>query len=134
MRASSKPTPGHEKIVEFIPYKTMAMDLESIPASLTRMYVSRNDTDMVERLSLSQPELLPVGSFDDEAERYEYELKLAVPVKLHHHLRDNVEKIQPSCVRGRSRVSRIQLETIQRSRGECRARQGLRIQEIPSPP
>src|SRR5512138_3143953 len=83
------------KIVEFIPYKTMAMDLESILASLTRVYISRQDTDMVELLSLSEPELFPVGSFDDEAERYEYVLKLAVPVKFHHHLRDNIDKLQP---------------------------------------
>jgi len=37
---------------------------------------------------------LPVGSFDAEAERYEYVLKLAVPVKFHNHLRDNIDKIQ----------------------------------------
>ncbi len=93
--ASSNGQSGRKKIVEFIPYKTMAMDLESILASLTRVYVSRNDVDMVELLRLCQPELFPVGSFDDDAERYEYVLKLAVPVKFHHHLRDNIDKLQP---------------------------------------
>jgi hypothetical protein len=93
--SSNESKPGHKKIVEFIPYKTMAMDLESILANLTRMYVTRNDIEMVELLSLSQPELFPLGSFDEGAERYEYVLKLAVPVKFHHHLRDNIEKIQP---------------------------------------
>jgi hypothetical protein len=73
----------------------MAMDLESILASLARIYVSRNDAEMVELISLAQPELFPVGSFDAEAERYEYVLKLAVPVKFHNHLRDNIDKIQP---------------------------------------
>lgn len=82
------------KIVEFIPYKTMALDLEAILASLTRIYVSRNDLDMVELITSCQPELFPVGSFDAEAERYEYVLKLAVPVKFHNHLRDNIDKIQ----------------------------------------
>ena len=86
--------PGHKKIIEFIPYKTMAMDLEAILASLTRIYVGRRDIDMVELVTLCQPELFPIGSFDDEAERYEYVLKLAVPVKFHNHLRDNIEKIQ----------------------------------------
>jgi len=52
------------KIVEFIPYKTMALDLEAILASLTRIYVSRNDLDMVELITSCQPELFPVGSFD----------------------------------------------------------------------
>jgi hypothetical protein len=93
--SSNESKPGHRKIVEFIPYKTMAMDLESILASLTRIYVGRGDTQMVELLTLSQPELFPVGSFDAEAERYEYVLKLAVPVKFHNHLRDNIDKIQP---------------------------------------
>ncbi|HEX7499579.1 MAG TPA: hypothetical protein VF524_04655 [Polyangia bacterium] len=93
--SSNESKPGHKKIVEFIPYKTMAMDLESILASLTRMYVSRNNIDMVELITLCQPELFPVGSFDPEGERYEYVLKLAVPVKFHNHLRDNIDKIQP---------------------------------------
>jgi len=93
--SSNESKPGHRKIVEFIPYKTMAMDLESILASLTRIYVSHGDTQMVELLTLCQPELFPVGSFDAEAERYEYVLKLAVPVKFHHHLRDNIDTIQP---------------------------------------
>jgi hypothetical protein len=92
---SNESKPGHQKIVQFIPCKTMAMDMEAILASLTRIYVSRNDVDMVELVTLSQPELFPVGSFDAEAERYEYVLKLAVPVKLHNHLRDNVDRIQP---------------------------------------
>jgi|WetSurMetagenome_2_1015567.scaffolds.fasta_scaffold05871_2 hypothetical protein len=89
------PKTSHKKIIEFIPYKTMAMDLESILADLTRIYVNRNDQDMVELLTLSQAELFPIGSFDPEAERYEYVLKLAVPVKFHNHLRDNISKIQP---------------------------------------
>lgn len=93
--ASSDGQPGHKKIIEFIPYKTMAMDLESILANLTRIYVSRNDVEMVELLSVCRPELFPVGSFDADAERYEYVLKLAVPVKFHHHLRDNIDKLQP---------------------------------------
>jgi hypothetical protein len=93
--SSNESKPGHRKIVEFIPYKTMAMDLESILASLARVYVSRGDTQMVELLTLCQAELFPVGSFDAEAERYEYVLKLAVPVKFHHHLRDNIDKIPP---------------------------------------
>ena len=93
--SSNESKPGHRKIVEFIPYKTMAMDLESILANLTRIYVSRNDSEMVELITLAQPELFPVGSFDAEAERYEYVLKLAVPVKFHNHLRDNIDKIQP---------------------------------------
>jgi hypothetical protein len=86
--------PGHKKIVEFIPYKTMAMDLEAILASLTRIYVSRSNVDMVELITSCQPELFPIGSFDPEAERYEYVLKLAVPVKFHNHLRDNIDKLQ----------------------------------------
>jgi hypothetical protein len=49
---------------------------------------------MVELITLSQPELFPIGSFDAEAERYEYVLKLAVPVKFHNHLRDNIVRIQ----------------------------------------
>lgn len=65
--SSTESKPGHRKIVEFIPYKTMAMDLESILASLARIYVSRNDAEMVELISLAQPELFPVGSFDAEA-------------------------------------------------------------------
>jgi hypothetical protein len=93
--SSNESKPGHQKIVQFIPYKTMAMDLEAILASLTRIYVSRHDVNMVELISLAQPELFPVGSFDAEAERYEYVLKLAVPVKLHNHLRDNIDTIQP---------------------------------------
>jgi hypothetical protein len=92
---SSDGQSGHKKIIEFIPYKTMAMDLESILASLTRIYVSRKDVEMVELLSLCRPELFPVGSFDADAERYEYVLKLAVPVKFHHHLRDNIDKLRP---------------------------------------
>jgi len=93
--SSNESKTGHEKIVQFIPYKTMAMDLEAILAGLTRIYVSRNDVDMVELITLSAPELFPIGSFDAEAERYEYVLKLAVPVKFHNHLRDNIDKIQP---------------------------------------
>jgi hypothetical protein len=92
--SSNESKPGHKKIVEFIPYKTMAMDLEAILASLTRIYVSRNDPDMVELITLCEQELFPIGSFDAEAERYEYVLKLAVPVKFHNHLRDNIDKIQ----------------------------------------
>lgn len=93
--SSNDSKPGHQKIVQFIPYKTMGMDLEAILASLTRIYVIRNDADMVELITLSEPELFPIGSFDAEAERYEYVLKLAVPVKFHNHLRDNIDKIQP---------------------------------------
>lgn len=93
--SSNESKPGHQKIVQYIPYKTMAMDLEAILASLTRIYVIRNDVDMVELITLSEPELFPIGSFDAEAERYEYVLKLAVPVKFHNHLRDNIDKIQP---------------------------------------
>jgi hypothetical protein len=86
---------SHKEIIEFIPYKTLAMDLESILANLTGMYVNRNDADMVELITLCQAELFPIGSLDAKAERYEYVLKLAVPVKFHNHLRDNIGKIQP---------------------------------------
>jgi len=91
----------HTKITEFIPYKTMAMDLESILANLTRMYVSRGNADMVELLTLSTAELFPIGSFDAEAERYEYVLKLAVPVKFHNHLRNHIldTTIQPQLLK-----------------------------------
>jgi hypothetical protein len=85
---------ARRKIVEFIPYKTMALDLEAILASLTRIYVSRNDLDMVELITSCQPELFPIGSFDAVVERYDYVLKLAVPVKFHHHLHDNIDQIQ----------------------------------------
>jgi hypothetical protein len=93
--SSNEGKPSHKKITQFIPYKTMAMDLEAVLANLTRIYVSRRDLEMVELLTACQPELFPVGSYDDEAERYEYVLKLAVPVKFHNHLRDNIDQIQP---------------------------------------
>jgi hypothetical protein len=93
--SSNTTVASHKKIIEFIPYKTMAIDLESILANLTRMYVSRNDSEMVELITLCQAELFPIGSFDAKAERYEYVLKLAVPVKFHNHLKENIAKIQP---------------------------------------
>jgi hypothetical protein len=39
--------------------------------------------------------LFPIGSFDAEAERYEYVLKLAVPIQFHNHLSYNIQTIQP---------------------------------------
>jgi hypothetical protein len=95
--ASNDPnaTTNRHKVIGFIPYKTMAMDLESILANLTRVYVNRNDVEMVEIVTLAEAELFPIGSFDPEAERYEYVLKLAVPAKFHTHLRDNINTIQP---------------------------------------
>jgi hypothetical protein len=86
---------NYKKIIEFIPFKTLSMDLESILADLARIYVSRNDADMVELIALSEAELFPVGSFDPEAVKYEYVLKLAVPVKFFNHLRTSIGKIQP---------------------------------------
>ena len=88
-------TTNRQKVIGFIPYKTMVMDLESILANLTRIYVNRNDVEMVEIVTLSEAELFPIGSFDPGAERYEYVLKLAVPAKFHTHLRDNINAIQP---------------------------------------
>jgi hypothetical protein len=86
---------NHKKIIEFIPFKTMSMDLESILANLAKLYINQNDFDMVELVSMSQAELFPIGSFDAEAERYEYVLKLAVPVQFHNHLTYNIQTIQP---------------------------------------
>jgi hypothetical protein len=86
---------NYKKIIEFIPFKTLSMDLESLLADLARIYMSRNDADMVELIALSEAELFPVGSFDPEAVKYEYVLKLAVPVKFFNHLRNSIGKIQP---------------------------------------
>jgi hypothetical protein len=85
---------SYKKIVEFIPFKTLSMDLESILSSLARSYMSRNDADMVELIALSNAELFPVGSFDPQAERYEYVLKLAVPVQFFNHLRNGIDKVR----------------------------------------
>ncbi len=96
---------NRQKVIEFIPYKTMVMDLESILANLTRIYVNRGSTEMVEIVSMSQAELFPIGSFDPEAEKYEYVLKLAVPAKFHIHLRDNIRTIQPQLCRDLATVT-----------------------------
>ena len=86
---------NREKTIEYIPYKTMAMDLESILANLTRIYVERNNVEMVEIVTMAEAELFPIGSFDTEAEKYEFVLKLAVPAKFHTHLRFHIQTIQP---------------------------------------
>jgi hypothetical protein len=85
-----KLSPNHEKVVKFIPFKTMHMDLESILANVARIHVNRKDYAMVELLSMASPELFPIGSFDDEAEKYEYVLQLSVPVKFYHHLKNDL--------------------------------------------
>jgi hypothetical protein len=69
-----KSVSNRQKVIEFVPYKTMVMDLESILANLARIYVSRNNIEMVEIVTMSQAELFPVGSFDPDAEKYEYVL------------------------------------------------------------
>ncbi len=92
-------TSNYKKIVEFIPFKTLSMDLESILASLAKIYVNRNDTDVAELIALSEAELFPIGSFDPEAIKYEYVLKLAVPVKFFNHLKNDIEKIQRQLLR-----------------------------------
>ena len=81
-------------MVEFIQFKTLSMDLESILSNVTRMYVNSNDYNMAELIALSEAELYPVGSYDEKAERYEYVLKLSVPVKYFDHLRDNIDPIR----------------------------------------
>jgi hypothetical protein len=86
--------PAYKKIVEFIPYKTLSMDMESILANLTKIYVNRRDTDMIELVTQSQAELFPVGSFDAQAENYEYALQLAVPAGFFNHFKAGIEKIQ----------------------------------------
>jgi hypothetical protein len=85
---------NYKKIVEFIPLKTLSMDLESILANLTKMYVNRNETDMIELIASSQPELFPIGSFDSGAEKYEYALKLALSAEFFNHLKNDIGKIQ----------------------------------------
>ncbi len=85
---------NYKKIVEFIPFKTLSMDMESILANLTKIYVNRNQTDMIELVALSQAELFPIGSFDDGAEKYEYALKLAVSADFFNHLKKDLEKIR----------------------------------------
>ena len=96
---SQKISANHKKVVEFIPYKTMHMDLESILANVTRVYVNRHDVAMVELLSLSEAELFPIGSFDAEAEKYEYVLQLAVPVKFYNHLKANIVNFEPQLLK-----------------------------------
>jgi hypothetical protein len=86
--------PAYKKIVEFIPYKTLGMDMESILANLTKIYVNRRDTDMIELVSQSQAELFPIGSFDSQAENYEYALQLAVPAGFFNHLKAGIEKVR----------------------------------------
>jgi hypothetical protein len=85
---------NYKKVVEFIPYKTLSMDLESVLANLTKIYVNRRDTDMIELVTQSQAELFPIGSFDAQAENYEYALQLAVPAGFFNHFKAGIEKIQ----------------------------------------
>jgi hypothetical protein len=96
---------NHKKIIEFMPLKTMSMDLESILANLAKLYINQNDFDMVELVSMSQAELFPIGSFDSEAERYEYVLKLAVPVQFHNHLSYHIQTIQPRLLKDISTIT-----------------------------
>jgi len=96
---------NHKKIIEFIPLKTMSMDLESILANLAKLYINQNDFDMAELVSMSQAELFPIGSFDPQAERYEYVLKLAVPIQFHNHLSYHIQTIQPRLLKDISTIT-----------------------------
>jgi hypothetical protein len=85
---------NHKKIMEFIPFKTLSMDMESILANLTKIYINRNDADMIELIAQSQAELFPIGSFDEGAEKYEYALKLSVSAEFFSHFKTGIENIQ----------------------------------------
>ena len=85
---------GYSKMVEFIPYKTLSMDLEAVLAGMTKVLINRGDHNMAELIALSDAELYPVGSFDPDAQRYEYVLKLSVPVKYFDHLKSNIDILQ----------------------------------------
>jgi hypothetical protein len=86
---------NRHKMIEFIPFKTMFMDLESILANLLRIYVSRNDVELAEIVTMADAELFPIGNFDAEAEKYEYVLKLAIPAKYHFYLHNKLKDLQP---------------------------------------
>ncbi len=84
----------YNTMVEFIKFKTLSMDLETILSNVTKIYINRNDFDMAELIALSEAELFPVGSYDEKAQRYEYVLKLSLPAKYFDHLRNNIDPIR----------------------------------------
>jgi hypothetical protein len=81
-------------MVEFIPLKTMSMDLDSILSTLAKVYVNRSQTGLVELITLAEAELFPIGSFDEQAQRYEYVLKLSVPVNFFNHQKHAITDLQ----------------------------------------
>jgi hypothetical protein len=92
-------------MVEFIPYKTMSMDLDSILANLVKTYICRGEADLTELVTLAEAELYPIGSFDEQAQRYEYVLKLSVPVKFFNHQKHVIDDIQRRLVRDLSVIT-----------------------------
>jgi hypothetical protein len=81
-------------MIEFIPFKTLSMDLETILSNVTKIYLNRNDADMAELIALSEAELYPIGSYDENAERYEYVLKLSAPAKYFDLLKNNIDPLR----------------------------------------
>jgi hypothetical protein len=96
---TGKKVTSHQKMIEFIPFKTLSMDLETILSNVTKIYLNRYDYNMAELIALSEAELYPIGSYDENAEKYEYVLKLSVPAKYFDLLKNNIDPLRHQILR-----------------------------------